>query len=155
MISRGVRVRRNGSTPLNHGALDGNPDRSPEGPTVRDRTVMNDRKQVRVVPYDEAWREAFRTEHDALTAALGPTCLAIRHVGSTSVPGLSAKPVIDILIETPGLALIDRAIPLLQHRGYEARGEYGIPGRSLTGTDPSVDLRVRWIEVACKSCTIR
>jgi GrpB-like predicted nucleotidyltransferase (UPF0157 family) len=107
---------------------------------------MNDRKQVRVVPYDETWPEVFRREHDALSADRGPTCLAIHHVGSTSVPGLSAKPVIDIVMETPDLALIDGAIPLLQHRGYEARGEYGIPGRRyfsrLAGSSFKVHLHV-------------
>ncbi len=90
---------------------------------------MMSKKYVQVAAYDEQWPGVFLMERDDLATALGPASTAIHHVGSTSVPGLWSKPVIDILVESPDLDLIDAATPSLQQRGYEARGEYGVSGR--------------------------
>lgn len=100
-------------------------------------------KPVVVVAYDERWPETFRLEADRLYAAFGPAASAIHHVGSTSVPGLCAKPVIDILVESPDLEMIDRATPRLEALRYTAKGEYGIPGRRYfsrpaAGSEPKV-----------------
>lgn len=100
---------------------------------------------VRVVPYDDRWPEIFRLEADRLELALGPGAVSIHHIGSTSVSGLCAKPVIDILIETSSLATIDHAVPELERREYVARGEYGIPSRRYfsrpaTSSDSKVHL---------------
>ena len=86
-------------------------------------------KHVHVVPYDPAWPDAFSQERDRLREMLGNSALAIHHVGSTSVPGLRAKPVIDILAEAADLAGIDARAASLESDGYEARGEYGIENR--------------------------
>ena len=51
-----------------------------------------------VADYDPAWPERFRREAAKIRAALGEAALAIEHIGSTSVPGLSAKPIVDILL---------------------------------------------------------
>jgi GrpB-like predicted nucleotidyltransferase (UPF0157 family)/ADP-ribose pyrophosphatase YjhB (NUDIX family) len=85
--------------------------------------------RVRVVPYQEDWPRMFESEREALATLLGPAVERIHHIGSTSVPGLGAKPIIDILVESADLVRIDAATPLLEERGYDARGEYGIPGR--------------------------
>jgi GrpB-like predicted nucleotidyltransferase (UPF0157 family) len=58
---------------------------------------------IELVPYDPAWPIAFAREAERLRAALGPLARRIDHVGSTSVPGLSAKPVIDVQIEVLAL----------------------------------------------------
>ena len=58
-----------------------------------------------------------------------PLLGAIYHIGSTSVPGLLAKPTIDILIEATDLARVDDLNPIMTDQGYEARGENGIVGR--------------------------
>ena len=55
--------------------------------------------------------------------------VTIEHVGSTSIPGLAAKPVIDILVGVTSLAAGEQAVPALEALGYEYRGENGIPGR--------------------------
>lgn len=86
-------------------------------------------KPVSVVAYDDRWPTTFRQEADRLLGLLHPESVSIHHIGSTSVPGLCAKPVIDILIEAPELATVERATPALERRGYLAKGEYGIPGR--------------------------
>lgn len=110
------------------------------------RCRANDGPSVDVVGYDESWPHAFETARARLAEILGSACLRIHHVGSTSVPGLAAKPIIDILIETPDLSLIDEASPLLERMGYQARGEYGIPGRRYfsrpAGPGPKVHTHV-------------
>ena len=90
---------------------------------------MSALRSVRVLPYNPSWPAAFVAVRQALATLLGPAARTIHHVGSTAVPGLVAKPVLDVLVETPSLGLIDEATPDLVERGYEARGEYGIEGR--------------------------
>ena len=84
---------------------------------------------VRVVPYDVRWPAQYVIEAQHIRRALGNVAVAINHIGSTSVPGLSAKPVIDILVEVNGLADVDTRTPAVESLGYEAKGEFGIPGR--------------------------
>ena len=67
---------------------------------------MNERKMIQVVPYDARWPHNFEQEAALIRQALGGNCLAIHHIGSTSVPGLSAKPKIDVIavVQDPLLA---------------------------------------------------
>lgn len=92
----------------------------------RDRTPV---KQGFVVPYDEHWAGVFRLEANRLAQVFAPCSVVIHHIGSTSIEGLCAKPVIDILVEAPDLPTIDQVTQGLARRGFEAKGEYGIPGR--------------------------
>jgi GrpB-like predicted nucleotidyltransferase (UPF0157 family) len=71
-----------------------------------------------VVPYNPEWPAAFARERDRLAAALGATALRIEHNGSTAVPGLAAKPVIDIQISVPRLQPMDAYAPALERIGY-------------------------------------
>lgn len=84
---------------------------------------------VRVVPYDARWPDAFRRESLRLEALLGTAATAIHHIGSTAVPGLCSKPVLDVLVETADLERVDALEPRFSAAGYLAKGEYGIPGR--------------------------
>ncbi|MFH0993523.1 MAG: GrpB family protein [bacterium] len=90
-------------------------------------------KQVFIVPYDPNWIAQFQKIRTEVAAALGPLALAIEHVGSTSVPGLVAKPVIDIdvVIERPDV--FDVVKNRLETIGYFDRGDLGIPGREAFG----------------------
>ncbi len=85
--------------------------------------------EVIVAEYDPRWPEQFAEEAARLQQAMGDPMVAVEHVGSTSVPGLSAKPVIDILVGVRALAEGEQAVPALEALGYECRGENGIPGR--------------------------
>ena len=82
-----------------------------------------------VVPYDPDWPRQFQREAVAIRAALGELLLEIEHVGSTAVPGLEAKLIIDLIAYVPtfedGFACVEPLVGL----GYEADGEYGIDGR--------------------------
>lgn len=84
---------------------------------------------VQVLPSQAAWRPAFDAEAASLRDALGDCVQALHHIGSTSVPGLAAKPIIDMLLEVPDLAALDARSAALVAMGYDALGEYGLPGR--------------------------
>lgn len=84
---------------------------------------------VQIAEYDRAWPAMFERESDLITGALGDLVAAIEHVGSTAVPGLGAKPVIDIMIGVRNLADGAKCVRPLEELGYESKGEYGIPGR--------------------------
>lgn len=87
------------------------------------------KRLVDVVPYNPDWPIQYRQEAALLWGALGSVLVSTHHFGSTSVPGLSAKPVIDILGATKDITLIDPFNEKMIALGYEPRGEYGIPGR--------------------------
>jgi GrpB-like predicted nucleotidyltransferase (UPF0157 family) len=89
---------------------------------------------VRVVPYDAAWSELYDAEVSRLApivASYGAT-IEFEHTGSTAVPGLAAKPILDILAGRPDSdAARARAIEALRAADYVYRGEQGIPGRDF------------------------
>jgi GrpB-like predicted nucleotidyltransferase (UPF0157 family) len=84
---------------------------------------------VWIVEPDPAWPARFEAERVRLTAALADVRHAIEHCGSTSVPGLVAKPIIDVLLGLHDWTDRARAIQAIVGTGYEHRGEAGIPDR--------------------------
>ena len=76
---------------------------------------------VVLVPYDPAWPSRFREERDGIGKALGDRAIAIEHVGSTAVPGLLAKPTIDIMVGIRRLSEAPACIAALEPLGYEYR----------------------------------
>jgi GrpB-like predicted nucleotidyltransferase (UPF0157 family) len=87
------------------------------------------REPIRVVDYDSAWPVLFETLRQPLAEALGELTLAIEHVGSTAVPGLAAKPVIDLDVVLVNRDRLPAAITRLAALGYAHQGDLGIPGR--------------------------
>jgi GrpB-like predicted nucleotidyltransferase (UPF0157 family) len=73
---------------------------------------------ISIVPYDSRWPAAFTDEADALSAAFGSVAVRIDHVGSTSVPGLAAKPVIDIQVSVEHLQPLSQQEATLERLGY-------------------------------------
>ena len=90
---------------------------------------MRGMRNIRVVEYDPAWVEAYQVEAARLSAIFGEMLLSIHHIGSTSVPGLPAKPVIDIMPVVRDINDLEPFYPALIALGYEPLGENGIPGR--------------------------
>lgn len=82
-----------------------------------------------IVEYDPAWPQEFVRLRDRAQDALGDLALSIEHVGSTAVPGLAAKPVIDMVVVIASDDDLEEAIRRLEAMGYQARGELGVPGR--------------------------
>jgi NAD-dependent protein deacetylase/lipoamidase len=87
------------------------------------------RAPVAVVDYDPEWPERFAEESERIRAALGDNCVEIHHIGSTAVPGLAAKPVIDISVGLRDLDLSDDKVASMMDLGYEFLGDFGLPGR--------------------------
>jgi GrpB-like predicted nucleotidyltransferase (UPF0157 family) len=84
---------------------------------------------VIVVDYDPAWISAFEKLRGHLAKSLGGLPVAIEHVGSTSIPGAAAKPIIDVDIVVQSKGSVRRAIQLLSKAGYRHLGDLGITGR--------------------------
>jgi GrpB-like predicted nucleotidyltransferase (UPF0157 family) len=82
-----------------------------------------------LTPYDAAWPGAFAAERARISAAFGGLPAEVEHVGSTSVPGLAAKPVLDIMVGRPPASDAAPYVAALVALGYEHRGAHGIPGR--------------------------
>ncbi len=86
-------------------------------------------QHIQVVPYDPAWPAQFEREAALLTHIFGGELVAVYHIGSTSVPGLAAKPIIDILPVASHIEQVESHYAELENIGYECLGEFGIPGR--------------------------
>ncbi|HEX6747492.1 MAG TPA: GrpB family protein [Longimicrobium sp.] len=82
-------------------------------------------RTLTLVEQDDAWPARFAAEAARIRAALGTLAVAIEHVGSTAVPGLAGKPVLDIAVAVEGEAAADGCIAPLRALGYEYRGPYG------------------------------
>jgi GrpB-like predicted nucleotidyltransferase (UPF0157 family) len=77
--------------------------------------------RILIVTYSAQWPELFRREADRIQAILGQRALRIEHTGSTSVPGLAAKPIIDMLLVVSDSANEDAYMPDLERAGYKLR----------------------------------
>lgn len=84
---------------------------------------------VKIVPYCSSWNDHFRDEKEILCKLLDLHVLDIQHIGSTAVPGLSAKPIIDIMAGVRSLEDGLGCVEVLERQGYAFKGEAGIPGR--------------------------
>lgn len=85
--------------------------------------------RVEILPYDPNWPEQAASLAAALQKALGANLVTVEHIGSTSVPGLAAKPVIDLIPVVITLDQLDRQQHLVEALGYRWHGEFGIAGR--------------------------
>ncbi|MGI8490605.1 GrpB family protein [Pectobacterium sp. S5] len=86
-------------------------------------------RTITVVDYDPQWATKYETAACAIAQALGEVAVRLHHIGSTAVPGLPAKPVIDMLLEVISLSDLDRLDHVMVDLGYRPRGENGIAGR--------------------------
>jgi GrpB-like predicted nucleotidyltransferase (UPF0157 family) len=84
---------------------------------------------VKLEPHTEFWRQLFAEEAARIREAVGEYILAIEHVGSTSIDGIAAKPIIDMAVSVEKAADGERCVAPLENIGYEYRGEHGIAGR--------------------------
>jgi len=82
-----------------------------------------------VVPYDQSWPALYERERAALAGILGDLLVDIQHFGSTAIPGIHAKPIIDVMVVVKQIELVDARNGAMIAGGYSPRGENGIPGR--------------------------
>ena len=86
-------------------------------------------ESIYIADYDPRWPAMFEEERTRLQAAIGEWAADIQHVGSTSIPGIAAKPIIDIAVHLNSLVDALYCITPLTELGYGCLGEFGIPGR--------------------------
>ena len=82
-----------------------------------------------VVDHNPLWLEQFQSEKRLLKEVFGKAAVNIHHIGSTAIPSIKAKPIIDILMEVSALSVVDQKNQKLEELGYEAKGENGIAER--------------------------
>ena len=86
-------------------------------------------QHIIVTDYNPIWAEMFESEAENIKQILGDNCVAIHHIGSTAVPDLAAKPIIDIMPIVKSLDAVDQVAAEFEEIGYEYLGEFGISGR--------------------------
>jgi GrpB-like predicted nucleotidyltransferase (UPF0157 family) len=97
---------------------------------------------VRLLPHDPHWAEQASLEEARILKAIWPAIIEMHHVGSTSIPGIAAKPIIDLVGVSPNLETLEGARPGLEALGDAWHGEYGVEGRRFCIlTDPHSGLR--------------
>ena len=85
--------------------------------------------EVYLIPHDCDWAESFLAASSTVIGALGCNAVEAHHIGSTAIPGILAKPIIDILIVIKEIHEVDECNPDMAEFDYEPMGEYGIAGR--------------------------
>jgi len=85
---------------------------------------MNDFRPYRLVEYNPKWKDTFEKHASKLRSIMGQDILEIYHVGSTSIPGMLAKPNIDVMVVVPNIAKIARYRSTMEAVGYAAHGDY-------------------------------
>ncbi|MEH2260083.1 GrpB family protein [Nostoc sp.] len=85
--------------------------------------------KVEVVPHNPIWCGKFDDESKYVALTLGENVVAIHHIGSTAIPYIYAKPIIDLLVEVENITKVDDHSLGMEALGYEVMGEFGIPGR--------------------------
>ncbi len=98
-----------------------------------------------MVPYDPAWVSDYAAEAESIRDALGQIVVKLHHIGSTAIPGIYAKPIIDILLEVTEIAELDAHVDRMQNLGYVARGEFGIPRRRYFQKNDSHGVRTHQV----------
>lgn len=110
--------------------------RNDECPTLA-LGVMDGRSMKRMVQHDPVWAVLYENEARLIAEVMGGAACALHHIGSTAIPGLRSKPVIDVLLEALSLQAVDGCAERLAEWGYEARGEYGISERRYFSKAPT------------------
>lgn len=90
---------------------------------------MAARMPIELVPHAEEWTTVASAESERLGEWLGPILRAVHHIGSTAIPGIAAKPIVDLMAVVSSIEELDKRRPDIERLGYEWLGEYGLPGR--------------------------
>ena len=102
-------------------------------------------KTVEVVPHNPNWQNEFQMEAKQITSAMGEMLVAIHHIGSTAIPGIYAKPVIDMLVEVRDITEVEARSSAMELIGYEVMGEFGIPGRRYFRKENQAGIRTHQV----------
>jgi GrpB-like predicted nucleotidyltransferase (UPF0157 family) len=90
---------------------------------------VKEMRTIEVVSHHAEWAEQYIAEAKLLEAIFAGNLVSIHHFGSTAIPGIVAKPIIDILPVVKDIQAVDALNPQMEALGYHPKGEFGIPGR--------------------------
>ncbi len=105
---------------------------------------------VKLTRYSGLWKRRYAQEQQRLETALGHHRYTLEHIGSTAVPGLDAKPIIDMALQIPSLKRLALWIGKLEKAGYTYMGEYGLPGRHFFTRGTPVTHHLHLVARDCK-----
>ena len=91
--------------------------------------MSNPPNAIEIREYDSSWAQLFESESERLTGALGDLLVDVEHIGSTSVSGLAAKPIVDIAVVLASAASQPGAVQCVEALGYERRPAGDFSGR--------------------------
>jgi GrpB-like predicted nucleotidyltransferase (UPF0157 family) len=100
-----------------------------------------------VVPYQSGWKELFEREADLLRSVLGEKALCIEHIGSTSIPNMVAKPIVDIMVAVVSLSQATKLILVVEALGYEYKPRDTIPERVFFAKESSPEYRTHHLNL--------
>ena len=102
--------------------------------------------------YDPLWVSQFEADRTLISRALGGLAKRIEHVGSTSIPGMKAKPIIDIAVAVEGFLALDDKISKLEEIGYEYVPKIEFPNHRFFGVDNGGQELTTCIYMKAKAC---
>jgi GrpB-like predicted nucleotidyltransferase (UPF0157 family) len=103
---------------------------------------------ISVVPYQSGWKDLFEREADILRSTLEEKAVRIEHIGSTAIPGMVSKPIIDIMVAVVSLIQAKELIPLLKAIGYEYKPHDTVPERMFFAKEHSPEYRTHHLNLA-------
>ena len=98
-----------------------------------------------MVPHNPEWQREFQREAERIVAVLGNNAVAVHHVGSTAIPAIYAKPIIDLLLVVQDLSALDEKQTMMEALGYAALGEFSIPERRYFRRDNKIGDRTHQV----------
>lgn len=102
---------------------------------------------VKVVPHNSQWKKDFYTESKLIAPILGDNLIQIHHIGSTAIPQIYAKPIIDFLVEVKDIDVVTAQTSGMEQLGYEALGEFGLVGRHYFRKENPLGIRTHHVHV--------
>lgn len=96
---------------------------------LHNQSALNLDEEITLTPFNPQWSKIYRTEASRLHEKLGGKIVTVEHIGSTAIPAIHTKPIIDIMIGIKSLTETKPIIKSLQELGYEYCGEANVPGR--------------------------
>jgi GrpB-like predicted nucleotidyltransferase (UPF0157 family) len=103
---------------------------------------------VELEQYDPVWPENAQQEGARLATEIGAVVIAVHHIGSTAIPGIRAKPILDLIPVVLSISKFEKSRPIVERLGYSCWGEYGIPGRRYCTLDDPLTGR-RNVQLRC------
>ena len=119
-----------------------------KGLAGRKQMIGQHKRDLTVVPYRSGWLERFKQEAGLLQRALGEKAQRIEHIGSTAVPGMAAKPIIDIMVAVDSLTQTAEFVPTIEALGYQYKPLDTIPERIYFTKESSPEHRTHHLNLA-------